>query len=63
MRAGSAGPSARAVCAAGGLRVEVVSELRRSHRASTELLFVRAYLTTEYGLVLRIAAKKAWLAR
>jgi hypothetical protein len=47
----------------GGLRVEVVRGLGRVHRVSTELLFVHAYLTTERGSVLKIAAKKACLAR
>jgi hypothetical protein len=63
MRAGSAAPSARAVCAVGELHGEVVWGLGRVDRASTELLFVHAYLATEYGLVLRIAAKEAWLTR
>lgn len=63
MRAGSATPSARVVCAVGELHGEVVRGLGRVHRASTELLFVHTYLTTERGSVLKIAAKKAWQIR
>jgi hypothetical protein len=47
----------------GELHGEVVWGLGRVHHASAELLFVHAYLTTERGSVLKIAAKKAWLAR